>query len=112
MRLNRRGYVEGEELPGGFKTPILPGDIPPGFIDPNIHDPFYPVDLDDPNYPDAPGPDYPSKPRYPVYNPGPEPEVPWWYPLLPDLTPSSPDPLPPYLNPANIPDWLRKLFER
>ena len=120
MRLNRRGYAEeegtipdppGPPLPPGMKEPLLPGEIPPGFFDWRNHEPFYPYPPGGSNPDNTPfGPDYPARP--PVFNPGPEPEVPWWYPLLPDLTPSSPDPLPPYLNPANIPDWLRKLFER
>jgi len=94
VRLNRRGYVEGEALPPGMRDPVMPGNLPPIFHDPDTQDPFYPETPDSGPY----GPDYPSKPFTP--NPGPPP--------TPGVNPLAP--VAPYLDPFGIAPHLPNVF--
>lgn len=106
-----RAYGEGEMLPSGFREPMLPGELPPGFYDPNTMDPFYPglpgiIDDENPY-----GPGFPSKPF--VYNPI---DTSKPYPIFPTPDIPYPDFLDPYIitpdDIRNLPEFLRRLFDR
>jgi hypothetical protein len=108
-----RAYSEGEMLPSGFREPMLPGELPPGFYDPNTMDPFYPglpgiIDDENPY-----GPGFPSKPF--VYNPI---DTSKPYPIFPTPDIPYPDFLDPYIitpddiRDFDLPEFLRRLFDR